>query len=237
MFNKKNIFFLLCIPYYTSPTIIWNNFMSPGSANALDEDVQINGDTWLPAETVTIQALNRNVTISMLNGPHNVYCTREDATKTTIVLTAIFPWKIDILVSEDLTFFGLENDLSTNLIIQERANFSNLDSPLIQWTVYEHKKLRFGPRDNEDFGGVDLQIVSDGFYVAPKHMFKVNGSAENPHIFFSRNSSLTFLQETFFPATAPFRKDLFFDVSNGQPRNHLVYFKDGSGFFLESAPL
>lgn len=237
MLNKKNIFILLCIPYYISATIIWNNVMDPGSASAVDQDILIVGDTWLPAEPINIQALNRDVTITMLNGPHRVYCTKQDATASTISFTAVFPWKIEVLVTEDLTFVGVQDDLSTPLIIQERAASFADNYPLIQWTVYEHKNLHFGPHDDENAGGVDLQIVCNASYVTPRHIFKINGSSSDPHIFFSRNSSLTYLQETFFTLSTPFRKDIIFDVSNGQPRTHFTYFKDGSGLFFESAPI
>ncbi|RTL07250.1 hypothetical protein EKK58_03680 [Candidatus Dependentiae bacterium] len=234
MLNKKNIFLLLCIPYYATATIIWNNVMDPGTASALNEDVLIVGDTWLPAELININASNRDIKITMLNGPHKVYCTKQDSTSTTVVLKAVFPWKIEVEVTEDLTFIGLEGDLATPLVIQERGVSVNDEYPLIQWTVYEHKNLYFGPNDKENAGGVNLQIVCDVFYFTPRHIFKINGSPSNPHLFFSRNSSLTYLQET---SDTPLRRCIEFDVSNGQPRSHFTYFKDGSGLFFESAQI
>jgi hypothetical protein len=216
--------------------------MAPGSANALDQDVQINGDTWLSDEIITIEAVTRDVKIFMVNGPHTVYGTSTDGIiVSTIVLRAVFPWKIEIIVSEDLTFVGPEvagTEVTSiiPMIIQERGTGIDDEYPIIQWTIAEHKNLRFGPADDANFGGVDLQIVCDGFFNMPRHIFKVNGSSDNPHIFFSRNSSWSILHETFI-GFVPYTQSLFFDVSNGQPRNHLAYFKDGSGLFFESLPL
>lgn len=236
MINKKIILLLLYIPYYASPTIIWNGLMDPFSAGGVDTDIQINGETWLPPETITIEALNRDVTITMLNGPHIIHGTEDlSSARTKIVLIAHDPWKIEIIVDEDLTFVGPDNSPAP-LIIQERANVGS-NQPIIQWTVAEHKHLYFGPSDNTLYSGVDLQIVCSIFYSMPRHIFKVNGSSKNPHIHFLANSSYTIYQETSFVPLIPFWRGMYFDVSNGQPRDHLVYFKDGSSLIFESIPL
>jgi hypothetical protein len=240
LMNKKYIFLLLLIPYYTRPVVIWNNVIDSGFASAFDQDVQINGDTWLPAEIITIQALNRDVKIYMVNGSHTVHGTRINADSTTIILEATFPWKIEIVVSEDLTFVGPEftEELPfvIPIVIQERGIPIDDEYPIIQWTIAKDKKLRFGPSDDADFAGADLQIVSDLLFNMPRHIFKVNGSSDHPHIFFTRNSSLSIVQETFI-GVVPFSQPILFDASNGQPRTNLVYFKDGSGLLLESVPL
>jgi hypothetical protein len=227
--KKNSILFALFLPFYTQSTVFWNGVMGAGTADATDEDVQINGDTWLPNETVTIQALNQNVTVTLLNGSHHVYSS--DDGQTTLVLQVQFPFTIEIIVDHNLTLAGVQNNSALPLLIEERVMGSS--TSLIKWTIADDHKLCFGDPDDQNRAGVLLQIICNDSFVIPQHIFKVNEDHDDKwQIRFDGNSGLFLVQETSVSPTS-LSQGALIDASNANDSVQKINFKDGSGWFFE----
>ncbi|HTM05637.1 MAG TPA: hypothetical protein VL201_00180 [Patescibacteria group bacterium] len=227
--KKNSLVLALCMPFCTQSTVLWNGVMGAGTANALDEDVQINGDTWLPNEIVTIQALNQNVTVSLLNGPHHVYSS--DDGQTTLVLEVQYPYTIEIIADHNLIFAGVEDNLTLPLLIEERALGSS--NSLIRWTIADDCKLYFGDPEDENRGGALLQIICNDEFLIPRHIFKVNEHHDDRwQIRFNHNSGIFLVQETLI-SPAPLTQEVLIDASNANHHVQKINFKDGSGWFFE----
>lgn len=228
---KSNIIMLMLImPLMSYSTIIWHGVMSPGSANAINENIQITGDTWLPNETVVIQATTQNVKVYLLNGSHHVYSS--NIGQTTIQLQAVAPYTIEIVADYDLIFGGVANNLALPLRIQERP-YLFATPGLIQWTVADNHKIYFGDPNDENRGGVSLEIVSNNGFLIPRHIFKTNENHDNKsQIKFTRNSGFFLVEET---VTAPtnFLQENLIDASNTDTGKQKINFKDGSGWFFK----
>lgn len=229
---KKNTIILLTllIPFFTQSTVIWNGVMDPGTANAIDENVQINGDTWLPNETVVVQASNQNVIVSLLNGAHHVYSS--DDGQTTLQLQVSYPYTIEIIVDHDLTLAGVQNNLALPLLIEERGIGVSPAGP-IRWTIADNCNLYFGDLNDSNRGGALLQIICNDSFIIPRHIFKVNSKHDNTsQIRFDSNSGLFLVQETAIEPTDLLQAVLI-DASNTDHNNQKINFKDGSGWFFE----
>lgn len=230
MNNKIIITLLLTMPLMNYSTVIWHGIMSPGSANAINQNVQITGDTWLANETVVIQATTQNIKIYLLNGPHHVYSSNDG--QTTIQLQVAAPYSIEIVADYDLTFGGVLNNLTLPLRIQERS-YQFAAPGLVKWTIANNHTIYFGDPNDENRGGVSLELVSNNGSLLPKHIFKTNENNDNnAQIKFTRNSGLFLVEET-LSAPTNFLQENLIDASNTDNNKQKINFKDGSGWFFK----
>lgn len=228
---KKTIIMLLmsAAPLTTNSTVIWGGIMAPGTAHAINDNVQINADTWLPNETVVIHADSRDITVYLLNGPHHVYSNNNG--QTTLQLIAEYPYTIEIIIDKNLTFGGVANNLTLPLNIEERTGVTG--QGLIKWTVADNCKLCFGDPDDVNRGGVLLQLVCNDSLLLPKHIFKANEKSDDKsQIRFTGDSGLFLVQETVINPTSLLQPSDI-DASNTDNQQTRVNFKDGSGFFFQ----
>lgn len=230
---KTNMFilFTLAIPCITHSTVVWNGVMTPGSANATNEHIQITGDTWLPTGPTIIQATTQNVKIHLLNGTHNVYS--NDGGQSTIQFITFSPYSIEIVIDDgDLIFGGVANNLTLPLQIQARSFGAAIPGTVI-WNIADNHQLYFGDPVDQNRGGVSLEIVSNSTSLLPRHIFKTNENRDNKtQIIFNGNSGFFLVEETNVNPTSLLQEALM-DASNTDNGIEKINFKDGSGWFFE----
>ncbi|RTL07246.1 hypothetical protein EKK58_03660 [Candidatus Dependentiae bacterium] len=230
---KSSIFilFMLAIPCFIHSTVVWNGSMLGGSTHAINENIQITGDTWLPDGVTLIQATTQNVKIYLLNGTHHVYSS--DGSPSIIQFETVHPFTIEFVIEDgDLIFGGVANYLSRALQIQARSIGAGIPGTVI-WSIADNHKLYFGDPADQTRGGVSLEVVSNSSSLIPRYIFKVNENRENKkQIFFNSHSGFFLVEETNTNPT-PLLQESLIDTSNTDTTTGQINFKDGSGWFFE----